>query len=178
MCVCVVSLCLRCSNQNVCACWRSTSWEDFDGQIDLTPGDTEENEQLLLTEAHEKHVTDKPVSYRCWICLLLLYVLATSNVILGPTCDSAHSWWFHSAGPLGNQTARYLTQSHYPNTDPTSPCSILIMPSTLLESDKYQWKIIGLLVSLKRGSTLSGPNPLLSQNRRRKLYSSSHPISS
>ena len=31
------------------------------------------------------------------------------------------------------------TQSHYPDTESTSPCSILIMPNTWLGSDKYQF---------------------------------------
>ena len=33
----------------------------------------------------------------------------------------------------------YPTRSHYPDTEPTSPCPILIMPSTWLGSDKYQF---------------------------------------
>ena len=35
-----------------------------------------------------------------------------------------------------------LDQSHYPDTEPTSPCPIIIMPSTRLGSEKYQF--IGL----------------------------------
>ena len=68
----------------------------------------------------------------------LFDTLATYKVILGrvPTCDSAHSWQLHSPTPLGNKAAstmtgknRFPTQSHYPDTEPTSPSSILIMPS-------------------------------------------------
>ena len=76
---------------------------------------------------------------------LLFYVLATSNVISGwiLTCDSSHSWWLYSAAPLGQQTASTMTwnlfQSYYPDNEPTSPCPILIMPSTWLGSDKYQF---------------------------------------
>ena len=33
----------------------------------------------------------------------------------------------------------YPTQLHYPNTEWTSPCPILIMPSTRVGSDKYQF---------------------------------------
>ena len=64
-------------------------------------------------------------------CLLLFCVLATSEVISGrvPTCDSAHSWWFNSAAPLGDQATRtmiwYCTQSHYPDPEPISPCPVL-----------------------------------------------------
>ena len=91
----------------------------------------------------ENYFKMKPFkSIICSVCLLF-YVLAASKVISGqvPSCDSAHSWRFYSAAPLGNQTAstmtRFPTHSHYPDTDPTSPCPILIMPSTLLGSDKY-----------------------------------------
>ena len=76
-----------------------------------------------------------------FVCLF--YVLKTSKVIPRwvSTCDSAHSWWLYSAGPLGDQATStmiwYPTQSHYPDTEPTSPCFILIMPSTRLGSDKY-----------------------------------------
>ena len=81
-----------------------------------------------------------------WIvCLLLLYVLTTSKVISGrvPTCDRAHSWLLYSAAQLGNQAAStmtwFSTHSHYPDPEPTSPCPILIMPSTYLGSHKYQF---------------------------------------
>ena len=73
---------------------------------------------------------------------LLFYALATSKVILGRvwTCDSAHSWWLYNTAPLGNQaTSTMTTQAHYPDTRPTSPCPIIIMPSTWLGSDKYQF---------------------------------------
>ena len=76
-------------------------------------------------------------SVGCWE----FYILATSKVIL--TSDSAHSWWLYSAAPLENQATRtmtqYPTQSHYPDTEPTSPCPILLMPSARLGSDTYQF---------------------------------------
>ena len=80
------------------------------------------------------------------LCLLLFYVLATSKIISWwvPTCDSAHSWQLYSAASLGHQAAStitwYHTQSYYPDTESTSRCTILIMPSTMLGSDKYQFK--------------------------------------
>ena len=40
---------------------------------------------------------------------------------------------------LRNQMKRYPTQSHYPDTELTSPCPILLMPTTKLGSDKYQF---------------------------------------
>ena len=59
-----------------------------------------------------------------------------------PTCDSAHSLWLYSTASLGHKATMtcYPTQSHYPDTEPTSPCPILIMPSAWLGSDKYQFK--------------------------------------
>ena len=75
--------------------------------------------------------------------LLVFYVLATSKVILGriPKSDSVHSLWLYSAASLGDQGASimtyYVTQSHFPGTEPTSPCPILIMPSAWLGSDKH-----------------------------------------
>ena len=82
--------------------------------------------------------------YSLLVCLLF-YILATFKVISGcvPTCDSAHSWWLYSAAPLGYQTAStvtwYPTQSHYHDTEPTSPFPILIMPSTCLGSNKHKF---------------------------------------
>ena len=79
------------------------------------------------------------------VCLLF-YVLETSMVISGRvlTSDSAHSWWLYRAAALGHQAAGtvtcYPTQSHYPTTEQTSPCPMLIMPSAGLGSDKYQFK--------------------------------------
>ena len=80
----------------------------------------------------------------CFVCSCF-YILATSKVISKweLTCNSAHSWRLYSAAPLGNQAAstvtQFPTQSHYPNTEPTSPCLLLIMLSTQLRSNKYQF---------------------------------------
>ena len=45
--------------------------------------------------------------------------------------------------PLGDQATStmtwYSTQLHFPDTRPTGPYPILIMPSTWLGSDKYQF---------------------------------------
>ena len=71
--------------------------------------------------------------------------LLTSKVILGrlPTCDSIHSLWLYSAASMGIQVAstmiRKPTQSHCPDTEPTNPCPILLMPSTRLGSNKYKF---------------------------------------
>ena len=59
-------------------------------------------------------------------------------------------WWLYGASSLGDQAARTITwnptQLHYPDTEPTCPCPILIMPSSWLGSDKYQF--VKLLVWL------------------------------
>ena len=46
-----------------------------------------------------------------FVCLLFLYVLATSMVISGwvPTFDSAHAWCLYSAAPLRDQAASTMT---------------------------------------------------------------------
>ena len=48
-----------------------------------------------------------------------------------PTCDSAHLWWIYDVVPLGDKISStmnwYPTQSHYPESDPIRPCSILII---------------------------------------------------
>ena len=84
------------------------------------------------------------------VCLLLLYTLATSEVISGwvLTCDNPHSWRLYSAASLGNQATStmtcYPTQSHYADTEPTSPCPILIMLSVCKEVTNINFKVIGL----------------------------------
>ena len=82
-----------------------------------------------------------PVHLVWFVFLLLFYVLATCKSISGwvPTCDIAHSWRLNSVTSLGYQATSYSTQSHYPDTEPTSPCSILIMSSARLGSDKLQF---------------------------------------
>ena len=70
------------------------------------------------------------------VCLLSVYVLATSRWV--PTCDSAHSWRLYSAASQEHQATStstfYPTQSHYPETQSTSPCPIIIIPRTRLGS--------------------------------------------
>ena len=112
-------------------------------------------------------------------------ILATSKVVSGrvPTCHSVHLWRLYSAARLGNQVAstmtQFPTQSHYPDTEPTSPCPILIMSSTRLGSDKYQFKSLVWLDQVSNPQA-SDSNPWsldspISQNRRRALYSLGHP---
>ena len=77
---------------------------------------------------------------------IFCYVLTTPKVISGqvPTYDSAHSLRLHSVVPMGNQDAStmtwYPTQSHYLDTEPTSPYTILLIPNAWLGSDKYEFK--------------------------------------
>ena len=75
----------------------------------------------------------------CLVLLLLFYVLATYKVISGriQTCDSAHSCHLYTAA--GAMTY-YPTQSHCPNTEPSNPYPILIIPGARLGIHKYQFK--------------------------------------
>ena len=75
--------------------------------------------------------------------LLEFYVLAASTVISRHILirDSAHSLRHYSAAELGDQATRTMTwypsQSHYPDTEPTSSCPILIMPSAWLVRKRW-----------------------------------------
>ena len=72
---------------------------------------------------------------------LLFHDLEIATVILErvPTCDSAHSCWLYSAAPSRTCTMiGYSTESHYPDTEPTRSCTILITPSAWLRRDKSQ----------------------------------------
>ena len=74
--------------------------------------------------------------YGVWECcvdwLVELSVLTISTVLSAQvlTCDSEHSWQLYSAAILGDQVTRSMTsypiQSHYSDTDLTSPHRILI----------------------------------------------------
>ena len=75
--------------------------------------------------------------------LLEFYVLATSKVLSGrEMAVHIHGhfivlphWEFRPPHTM----TQYPTQSHYPVTELTSPCAILLMSSTRLGSDKYQF---------------------------------------
>ena len=76
----------------------------------------------------------------------LFVVLRPSNsqghIRTGTGLVTVHSWWLYSATPLGSHAVStmiwYHTQWHYPDIELTSPCLILIMPSTWLGSDKFK----------------------------------------
>ena len=80
----------------------------------------------------------------------LFYVLETSKVISGwvPTHDSVYSWQLYIAISLGHEAAGtmtcYPTQSHFPDTESTSPCPILIIPSARLGATSRNLNVIGL----------------------------------
>ena len=88
----------------------------------------------------------EPLIHNLYINFISVFFCApaTANLIAGrvPTCGSLQSWLLHSAAPQGNQSVStmisYPTQSLHPDTEPTSPCPIIIMLSTWLQSDKYQ----------------------------------------
>ena len=61
-----------------------------------------------------------------------------------PTCDSAHSWQLYGTASPEHQAVATMTcyptlLTHYPDTEPTSQCPILIMSSTRLGSNEYQF---------------------------------------
>ena len=79
------------------------------------------------------------ISVLCQIgCWMEFYTLVTFKIIWVWVliCGSAHSWWLYSASPLGDSLASsmtwYPTQSHFADTEPTSPCPIQIMLSAWL----------------------------------------------
>ena len=66
-------------------------------------------------------------------CLLGIYVLATSKVIRPPAL------WHDTPFSHIVLAVSQPVLAHCPGSEPTSPCPILIMPSTWLESNKYQF---------------------------------------
>ena len=79
------------------------------------------------------------------IRLFRLNGLTTSKVISVqvPTCGSVQLWRLYSAATQGVQPTatmnQYPTQSHYPDTELTSPCPILVISNATLRSEKYQF---------------------------------------
>ena len=57
--------------------------------------------------------------------------------------DDQITWWLYSAARLGYQATttmiQYPTQSHYPDTELTRPCPILLMLRAMLGTEKYQF---------------------------------------
>ena len=80
-----------------------------------------------------------------YVWLLVFYTIAICIVISRwvSTCDSARSLWVYSAAPLDDHTfgtmTCYTTQLLSPNTELTSPCSILILSSARLGNKMYQF---------------------------------------
>ena len=69
-------------------------------------------------------------------------VIAVIRIRTLLSCDSAHIWWIYSAAALRDQPSdtmnQFPTQSYFPNTELTSPCFILLMPSARLGSVTYE----------------------------------------
>ena len=69
-------------------------------------------------------------------------MVAPLLLISGLLRYEAHSRQLYSTATVGHQAAGtttcYPPQSHYPDTEPMSPCPILIMLSAGLGSGKYQ----------------------------------------
>ena len=90
-------------------------------------------------------------------------------------CESAHRWRLYSGKP-GHQApmAWCPTLSHYPHTQPTSPCPTLIMPSTWLGKSKEL--ILKSLDWLDLVLNPQGSDSPISQSGRGPLYSFSQPV--
>ena len=75
-------------------------------------------------------------------CEAVLHSYGT-NPLEGGGVDWLVTVWLYSATSLGHQAndsmTCYPTQLHYPDTERTSPCPILIMPGARLGSDQYQF---------------------------------------
>ena len=85
-----------------------------------------------------------PSNRKSFIWMANLWSTSSTSKVISRrtlTCDSACSWRLYSAAPFGDQDGISVTwcptQSHYPNTEPTSPSPILIMLSTWTGSDKH-----------------------------------------
>ena len=98
---------------------------------------------ILLTKSVSS--TCLPAIFQFRIIYTKVYVLATSTVISGrvPTV-TVHirgdfivllHWEIRSPAPSPDSPLK----SHYPDTEQSSPCAILIMPSIQLGSEKYQF---------------------------------------
>ena len=91
-------------------------------------------------------------------------VVAQWYIEVWSTASQLSCWQLYSAALLGHQATStmtcYPTQLHYPDTEPTSPCHILTMPSSRLGSSKYQFKVIGLILpELRNCGLYSNPWP-------------------
>ena len=71
-----------------------------------------------------RHIMAPDLNYVELSMSALRHVMMLCAALLGDQATSTMTW--------------YPTHPHYPNTEPTSPCPILIMPSVQLGSDKYQ----------------------------------------
>ena len=118
-------------------------------------------------------------------CEAVLHGYGTSPLEGGvvPICDSTHSWWLYSAASLQHQATCiitcYPTQSHYPYTEQTRPCAILITDRKTME---WQVSILKSLVWLDQDSKMwgldSNPRPSDSGSPRTEgghSYSVNHP---
>ena len=79
--------------------------------------------------------------------------------------DGIHSWWIYCAAPLRETTvgtiAQFPTQTHYPDTDQTKPCRILIRMSNTLGSDKYRFSSWFDLVGIQTADIPQGKHAAL-----------------
>ena len=106
-----------------------------------------QREQLFGTHHLPSNVVHVNILLQTQSRQVLTYTTETNTTHYMPIekkrSDSAHSWWLFDAASLEHQAAGtlicYPTQLHYPDTEQTSHCPILIMMSTRLGSNKYQF---------------------------------------
>ena len=97
------------------------------------------------------------VQIRHLLYCLLFYILTTTTVLSRwvPTCASAYSWrlYIYSVASLAHQATStmtwYPTQSHYPDTEPTSLCPY----HNNAERQARNWQISILKSSVWLGSS-------------------------
>ena len=90
----------------------------------LHPGNISSHTRTSTDLGHDDFIV-----FPHWVLSIswLFYDLSTSKIILGLvlTCESAFSWRLYNAAP-GDQVTSTMTwdptQSHYPESDSTSPC--------------------------------------------------------
>ena len=85
--------------------------------------------------------------------------MATAKVISGRVLNKVMSKRLYSVAPRGDQVAKTMTlyQSYYSDTEPTSPCPVIIMLSAWLgvqhpEVKSVTFKVISNLTIYQSGS--------------------------
>ena len=105
-------------------------------------------------------VSRRNKAYCILVCLSLYFFLISGHIRTGTDLwQCTLMVTLNSAAPLWDQTENtitwYPTQSNYPETHPNSPCPILVVPSTWLGSDTYQFDKTLVWLDLEFEPTIS-----------------------